>query len=339
MNRDLILKFLNNQTTEKENQKVSRWLSDPKNEEEVSAILKSDWEQTNAAKPEGQFDQSAILNLLKSRIADGREIAVRSGKGTVRNRPFLVRVAAVVLLVLGVGYFYYQLNTQPEIAISPIEMVEKTTAKGQRSIVRLRDGSQVMLHAESRITYGADFGERAREVFLEGEAFFEVAEDIERPFQVRTAHTLTTALGTSFNVMDYPGENQSRISLATGKVKVLKTGQKQEAPLYLEPGEEAVVNSKNGSMARRKFDSKRVLSWTRGVLYFDDTDLQETLKMLERWYDVDFEVLTNRDLSHLKGTGEFENQTLENILRVLSYSMDFSFEIQGREVIVDFNQP
>src|SRR5690606_21518010 len=123
------------------------------------------------------------------------------------------------------------------------EMTEEWTTKsnpiGQKSIIQLADGSKVVLNADSELKFLDNFGQGHREIYLKGEAFFEVALDSLRPFTVYSGESVTMALGTSFNINSYDNK-KVQIQLATGKVKVIHEDKEKE-PVYLDPGEEVIV--------------------------------------------------------------------------------------------------
>ena len=245
------------------------------------------------------------------------------------------KVAAVVLFVTGL-FFTGKYLSNENIENKAIATIQKINAKGQKSTIILKDGSKVYLNSESSIRYFENYGQQTRSVELTGEAFFEVVKDQNRPFIVKSGKITATALGTSFNVRAFKDESFTSVSLATGKVKVEGDFQftESEKDFILNPGEEAVVDEHQ--FIKQKFDAQKVLSWKEGIIYFNDTKLSETLKELERWYDVSFKINNLQSDEGIRGTGSFKNQSLENVLHILGHSMKFEFEIEEREVILNF---
>lgn len=339
MNKALYQKYLKQQTTLKENRRVMKWFADPRNEDEALALFKSGWEGSHELEVDGSFDQLSVLGSIKSKMTDHRAVP---NKKTARQVMWssVFKIAAMLVLAIGLGFVIYNAGVLPKSTTTQVKWIEKITAKGQRSTITMSDGSKVIMNADSKIRYAENYGEKMREVILEGEAFFDVAKDPDRPFKVRTVSSITTALGTSFNVSAYSNDPTSTISLATGKVEVIKTNAKsgELEAIFLEAGEEAVVNGKGPNIVKRDYDPKGALSWKDGILYFDNTSIEETFKLLERWYDVSFVVNGTRDLKKLKGTGEFKNEKLENVLRVLSYTMDFKYNLKGKKIIIDLSK-
>lgn len=339
MKKDLIQRFLEHKTSEEENQRVLQWLSNPENESEAAAIFKTQWDETDSVKVDGEFDKPDTFEKIRLQIKAEEQLA--QNKPVVRkvSIPVWMKVAAVLLVTVGISYLSLTPDVPQQVELAAVKTLEKETRRGQRSTIVLADGSKVILNAESKISYDENFGKNNREIVLQGEAFFEVAKNPELPFRVTSSNAITTAIGTSFNISAYPEMSSSTISLATGKVSVDNTNvdKNSEMITYLLPGEGALVSLGKNEIIKTKFDAKSVMSWKTGILYFDNTPLEETFKRLERWYNVKFEIISSEDISHLKGTGEFENQRLSSVLKVLSYSMNFQYQIKGKTVIIDFD--
>lgn len=148
----------------------------------------------------------------------------------------------------------------------------------------LSDGTKVWINAESEIKYPVVFGPDKREVFITGEAFFEVVKDSLRPFIVHTPNAQTTVLGTSFNVMAYPDERHTEITLLKGAVVVEAAGRNQ----YIKPGQQVQVDNVSKEMNCREVNAGRYASWKDGLFDFEGMKLEDLAVELSRWYDVDF---------------------------------------------------
>lgn len=340
MNRNLVRKLINKECTPEELKQVQNWLVNTDRNEEVTALLKTTWENGNGDSPtNGQRKEEVYRQLMTkmdtSTLSVTRPDEHTSGTSTTFYRKHWWKVAAVVLLAIGV-YFTNRVAPPEPRAPKAVATIEKTNAKGQKSTITLKDGSKVHLNSESTIRYMENYGQQTREIELVGEAFFEVAKDPKHPFIVKAGKITTTALGTSFNVRAFHNETQASVSLATGRVKVEGDVDypESEKDFILKPGEEAIVLE--NQFIKQPFDALKVLSWKDGVILFDDASLDETLKVLERWYDVKFDVMGLTSPEEVRGTGQFKNQSLENVLRILGHSMKFEFEIIERKVLLKF---
>lgn len=146
----------------------------------------------------------------------------------------------------------------------------------------LSDGSRVWLNAKSELKFPVKFDTDKREVFLTGEAYFEVVKDLEYPFIVSTPRTKTTVLGTSFNVMAYQNEAHTEITLESRAVAV-SAGTRQRRII---PGQQVAVSSESFEM--RQVNIAFYTSWKEGLFDFDNMTLDELCVKLGRWYDVEF---------------------------------------------------
>ncbi|MEQ9286641.1 MAG: FecR domain-containing protein [Cyclobacteriaceae bacterium] len=291
--------------------------------------------------PNKESIRKEIYQSIESEILDDKSVQL-NGEGFQKQSlgvSFFLKVAASIILIVGVSYiFFNQLELNTDFKESAVQ-VEKSNARGERSTFRLPDGTIVKLNSDSKLTFAEDFDDKSRQVYLEGEAFFDVVKDANRPFMVHSSGVVTTALGTSFNVkaFDYnEGEDKIEVSLVTGKVSVRKT--KGNVDLILIPGEQALIDG--ASSQKRAFEDAEVLAWKDGVIHFRDTGFTDIIVELERWYDVDFEVegLDDSAGQRLKGTGKFntQKQSLTTVLEVLSYSMNFKYEMNKKRVLIKF---
>ena len=245
----------------------------------------------------------------------------------------LLKIAAVILLTGFLGFLYFSL---PKVkSTDKINWLTYSTKPGIKSSVTLSDGTVVKLNAGSSIRYVQNFVGETREIFLEGEAFFEVAHDTLKPFIVHTQDIATKALGTSFNIKANNSEKIS-ISLITGKVEV-KSQDVKEFLDYLSPGEQVVTLPKGNSWEKESFEEDIVLAWLNQTIIFDDTPLPEAIKMLENWFGVQITLL-NYTEQNLTLSGKYKGETLKNILDGLSYTARFNYEITGKQIKINFKQ-
>ena len=157
------------------------------------------------------------------------------------------------------------------------------TPRGGMSQVILPDGSHVWLNAETRLKYPLSFaGQKVRQIELEGEAYFEVAKDSAHPFRVKTAHQVVDVLGTHFNISAYATQGYTRTTLVEGRVQL--SNEHNEVKLL--PGDQATL-TEEGSFAVAKIDTVYALAWKNGEFMFQNARLDNILRCVARWYDVD----------------------------------------------------
>lgn len=212
------------------------------------------------------------------------------------------------------------------------QLVTVMTLPGQRTTVELPDGSRATLapNTELRYTISADRG--ARELRLDGEAYFEVLHDDARPFRIRTASAVVEDLGTAFVVREYDADQRARVAVRSGAVAIRARHAAGAAATGLRAGQAVDIDS-NGAVIPLTGDTTAYWSWTTGRLVFDATPLPEVLSRLSRWYGVEFR-LTDTTLAGQYFTGAFEAASLPQALEILGPLVHARFEQQARVVIV-----
>ncbi len=246
--------------------------------------------------------------------------------------------AASLIIILSVWYGVYQWNTSTTKGGTQVisNLTTKQTAAGQKTRIFLPDRSVVWLNAESSISYPEDFSDTAREVYLTGEAYFEVEKDQERPFRVQAKELTITALGTAFNVRAHENEGLIQVALAEGKVSV----EGKEYFDHLEPGEAIAADKVNASPGKIRFTKYDIniantTAWKDGVLVFESQKLSRVFETLERWYGVRIHLEGQGDLDLLY-SGKFVAESLDNVLESMRFSYAFDYSIDAKDVHVHF---
>ncbi|MDN5214922.1 DUF4974 domain-containing protein [Fulvivirgaceae bacterium BMA12] len=262
----------------------------------------------------------------------------KSNKGGLRH----LGIAASIAVVLGLSFGLYQFYGSENVANTPdlAQYIKRENPPGVKSVIALADGTKVTLNAASSLEFPKGFKGEERLVYLEGEAFFEVQKNPEKPFIVITNKIATTALGTSFNIHAFPDKKQINVFLVEGKVKVEAfedlDQQQKTKETFLAPGEQVIYKKDKQALKKGKFDSEIAIAWKEGILYFRKADFEEIIDKLEKWYGVKFKIL-NQNQQNMRFSGTFQNETLKNILEAISYSQRFEYQINGDHVTINFN--
>lgn len=244
-----------------------------------------------------------------------------------------LRVAVVLVGVMLSSVLITQIVTKGKLQEEKVALIEKENRVGRQTVV-LPDGSVVVLNAESKLTFPSAFTDEVREVRLSGEAFFDVVKDLTKPFVVKANGLTTHVLGTSFNVKSYPDASSSTIALVSGKVWVEKNVGKEES-MELVPGEAVDFNLEKDEFIKGQFNYMEAVGWKDGVLYLNATPLSQVFDKLELWYGVDFQY-SNLPENTKSVSGSFKNESLDNVLQSVSYTVDFDYTINGKKVTVKF---
>ena len=201
--------------------------------------------------------------------------------------------------------------------------------RGGENTVILADGTTVHLNAGSKLTYPVRFVGKRRLVALEGEAYFDVAEDENHPFVVQTHLGDVIVLGTAFNVNAYTNASVCYTTLVRGKVQF--SAPNVEA-ITLLPGEQAVVSA-NGS-EKRTVDLEEYVGWVEGLYVFNNRSLGEIMETFERWYDIQVYYETE-DLRNITYSGSLKRYgTINSFLEALELTGDLTYKISGRNILI-----
>jgi len=288
--------------------------------------------QTDEVK-QNNFDYIVRKQVIRERLKE--KIDLRNKQRSIKKNTWFLLAASVTFFICVLAAIVYNQGIGADAGELEVKYTEKINQPGIRSIIQLSDGTRIHLNSSSRLRYPDTFSElTAREVELEGEAFFEVQRDESKPFVVHSGNLKTTVLGTSFNIRAYHNLPSS-VALVTGKVTVSKEIADAGAQeIVLEPGQGATLSLKEGKLSTFEFDNKEFLSWKEGVLYFHNANERTVVEKLERWYGVSV-LLLNSPHKKWGYTGEFKNKSLKEVLMSMSFAMDFDYTIKGDSVLIN----
>lgn len=197
--------------------------------------------------------------------------------------------------------------------------------------VELCDGTKVYLNSGTTLEFPSRFDGKVRSVILKGEAYFDVARNVSKPFVVEVDEMKVKVLGTSFNVKSYVDEPGVYTTLVEGSVAILRDGQPEKK---IKPGEQAYYNKGVGTLSIAEVDVKEFTSWKDGVFYFKDIALEEILRIVSRWYDLEVFYM-NQGAKSVIYSGKLPMySSVEDVLRKFEISGDVRFELKGRTLTV-----
>jgi len=302
---------------------IVRYLNHPQDENNLAAINSY---RSKSVEHEKYFHEVVrIWNLSsKSALLDGVDIrqAEASFKRKLKKRSSTLsgllwfRNIAATLILLGIGYWLYNLNSKP--AYLTIK-----TGTGQQDSVLLIDGSKVILAQNSMVRYPVKFAASSREIYLDhGKAFFKIAKDPKHPFSVLMGESKVKVLGTSFNI-DY---SPNRIDLDVKTGRVLFSPYKNGTSSILLAGQALSYNITNKQFSTRI--SQNADSWLTNELVFVDTPLEEVCKQLSSYYQKNILLETNQPLVK-KFNATFRDNTLTEVLAVLKETYGVKITTKG----------
>jgi transmembrane sensor len=288
--------------------------------------------------------------------------SVGPGRGEVSNKKrnwLLAAACTAVIIVCGWWYTAGWVGNKPPVAGGILNKNEIVTRKGSRSNVRLPDGTQVWLNADSKISYAENFQGATREVQLSGEAFFDVVKDITRPFIIHTPAIDIKVLGTAFNVRSYPDEKNTETALVRGEIEVTLTSQ-PDKKIILKPTDKLTVANGNASIYKVREGNATTaaqdapvmtlgkmsfipeadttvspdIMWMNNKLAFDSETFDKVASKIGRWYNKEV-IIKDESLKLLRFTGVFEDEPIEEIMQALQLTNGlFTYEVTNGQVIV-----
>jgi transmembrane sensor len=245
--------------------------------------------------------------------------------------------AAAIVVIAGTTIVWRRIARQPDGSLGSSAAVASSqrTGPGERRVIALPDGSQATLGAASELRLGDGFaagrGGGVRDVFLRGEAIFAVRHDPRRSFRVHAGGAVAEDIGTSFGVRAYPGERGVRVAVSEGSVSLRREGSDSAAAAVLRARDVGRLSDTGDAIVAHGQSVERLLAWASGELAFDDAPLAEVLPELERWYDVEIR-LGDPGLGARHLTATFHGEGIDEVLRVVSMSLELRVERQGRVV-------
>lgn len=271
-------------------------------------------------------------NRATIRLANGQQVALDS-----LQKGVLAQQGDVQLVKLADGQIAYQGATGA--ATGELQYNTLYNPRGSKVIdMALSDGSHVWLNAGSSISYPVSFIGRERKVSIAGEAYFEIAADAAKPFLVSKGGMSVKVLGTHFNVDAYDDANDSKVTLLEGSVKVSNTNGGTTGPgrlseVVLKPAQQAVLTGETGPVGVvDRPDLEAVMAWKNGLFNFNKISLQDAMRQLARWYDVEVE-FQGAELSRTLGGEMQRDLSLSEVLDGLR-DIGVHFRIEGKKIIV-----
>jgi ferric-dicitrate binding protein FerR (iron transport regulator) len=342
---EMVIKDLAGEITPEEGRELQHMMQ----EDTVSArqydMFRTYWSQNNQDYIDGRrlFDNvQARINQLEKEAGTPVMQPVLQPVRNNRRLSWMAAAASLALLMAaGAFYYVYQQGT----------IMQKVTAKGQKSTFIMEDGTRVTLNADSKLEYSKDFAQKNREVYLTGEAFFDVHADAVKPFIIHTSKMDIKVLGTAFNVKSYPDDAFTEATLIKGSIEVTVNDNPAEK-IILRPSQKLVLNSDRDSTKRKisirdltpnvtsmtYFSQKKdsvvmETSWLQNKLVFQDEDFGSLARRMERYYNISIHF--NRvGYRQLRFTGILEGETISEALNALHLTENFNYRIEDSTIVI-----
>ena len=317
---NLLKRFVDGLYTRKDADDLLKHFHAGKYNTEISEAMDNVWEEMKedevSSLQHQQYREEARLLLSRIRKPEKRFSFI----------PYL-RYVAIVAVILSIGWGGVRLIRSNQEKV--LTYTEVHVKNGEHKRIILPDGTSVTLNAGSYLRYPREFITDVRRIEMNGEAFFEVTRDEEKPFLIHTKDADVKVLGTSFNVKAFDMDEQLTVSVQTGKVQV----DLPEAMMRLLPDEQFVMDKTKGEFQKRNEDARLSTAWIKGGLYFNRTPIRTVVNELVRMY--------NRTIEFAPGAeyddyiyGEHDNKSLEAVLKSIQYSTDIKYRIENDKIVL-----
>ena len=353
---NLILRYLSGEATEQEMRQMQFWLQESGENRQWFALHKKLWLSVGACtgydsdqikQGRGKVDlKIRNLELLKNLERANRRIRT------------LAYVASVVLLLGIASVLYVSQNETPAKQGEILAGGEVEVPYGSKSLITLPDGSKVWVNAGSKMSYPADFGVTSRNVYLTGEAYFDVVKMEEIPFYVSTDVLKIKVHGTTFNVKAYTDDNCVETTLDRGVISIIRNDapdheisvepkhkitilrDTKKHPVSSAPAATAAIISSNSSEdqdIQELNSTEAITAWKDNRLVFEQEPLWSVAKQLERRYDVQIR-FNNEKIKSLRYTAAIKEMPIDQVLKAISLSSPINYNIKGTEVTLSENK-
>ena len=323
INWRLLTKYLAGDSDNEETVRVSEWINCNNKNKILFKSIQKDWEKINSIINMKKVDVDSAWENVKQRIlkSEPELIPVTEIKRINTVKLFLyrpLRIAASILLVMGISFGIYKLYVKPYFDNNTII---KTGADKTSRLV-LPDGSQVYLNSGTFIRYANNFGTSSRQIYLKGEAYFDVVKNKDNPFIVTANDAEVQVLGTSFNINTKTSDKNVEVFVESGSVR-LSQKNNCDNNILIEPG---YIGALSGDkLIKSENKDINYLSWKTKYLIFRETSLATVAKKIESVYNTSIR-LSNKEMDNCKLTATFNNASLDSVLKVIEGSFNLQIE-------------
>lgn len=305
-----------------------------------------------------QYLETVFQNLTGDKLLDpgirrfitpeaARLMRMLKKNSHTKKRPLRVwigGIAATLSLIVFSYLAHHNLTWFQESVVQPttspapsiqLPVFQSVTPRGKKGTVNLTDGSRVYLNAASRVSLDAEYNLTNRKLSLDGEAFFDVRHDRNKPFVISTDEMEIEVVGTSFNVKAYSEDPTYTLTVSSGKVNVIlpRIDARRSNKIELQQYQKLIYTPSSGVLEVKKVQPGKDISWKNGALSFEKTPIREVERILERWYDVDL-IIKDYSIYDKALTGVHRNESLKSVMEALTYATGTRYEVKDNCIII-----
>jgi ferric-dicitrate binding protein FerR (iron transport regulator) len=322
---DLIAKYYANECDQKEIEELDNWISENEEHKKIFIQVKQDLEILNINNSMNKINVDSAWDKVKNRIeeADEKEsIAMHSTTGFQFKS--VLKYAAMLILIVGIGFITNKIYQSTNGKLN----TEYAAIDEQGKEIILPDGSIVFLNSESTIFFEKTFAHNERRVILEGEAFFDVTKNPDKPFIIETKSAEVKVLGTSFNVNANLPNKEVEVFVKTGLV-MLSDVDDLNNKILIEPGKIGLL--KNKDLSKEENTDLNKISWKTKEIVFQEDNISNVINTLNKVYNTNISCSDQKVLD-LKYTSTFRNQEIDSILNVICMTLDLKVDYIDNQI-------
>ncbi len=324
LSEDIINKYLTGQCSEEELVEVNAWMKE--SEENARQLFRME-EIYHLGKFNQYADRKQMARAEKQLYKKLDEEKRKQNKILRMHRwmKYAAMIAVILVIGGGSGYWLYQNGNNQHMMVA-------VANEGIVKEIILPDGTKVWLNNLATLKYPREFSEKARNVYLDGEAYFEVTKNRHKPFTVQSDAMRVRVLGTTFNFKCDKNYRIAEVTLIEGEIEV--KGNKEEGQIILAPGQRAELNKNNGRLTVKQVDAKMDAVWHDNLIPFQKADIFTISKALERFYDI--KIILSPDMRADKTySGVLKKKsTIESVLKSLQNSISIDYKIVGNNIFI-----
>jgi ferric-dicitrate binding protein FerR (iron transport regulator) len=278
-------RYLAGEVTADEKRALEDWLKNHPEEQRLLEILRASRDESASS----DIDRMWLNTGLAQDQSSPANHVTGNKRFHIQPRVYrFLRYAALILVGLLLPYFYISGFDLPQWLKPGREMIILNVADGDRQKILLEDGTRILLDAGSLLSYPAEFEAGQRIVSLEGQGFFEVASQADRPFQVQTNEAVIRVVGTKFSVAAWNEIGETRVTVSEGIVSFNSANGSESASVQVKAGYTSFLMDDSSPATPRRTDLQKHLGWMNNTLMVENMPLENILFRMERWYDLEF---------------------------------------------------
>jgi len=316
MTEDFLIKYITGNLNEPESKLAREWINMNDGNRKEFFALKNAYALSKSSKRQLEINEEYKIVARKLNIYSRNKVY------PIVNS--VLKYAAIVVFAMFLGYSIPRMINIPGQA----KMNEIVAPPGQISEIVLSEGTHVWLNSGTSIKFPAQFGTDKREIYISGEAYFEVARDEKTPFIVYAGEIATKVLGTEFNISAYEDANFVETTLVNGSIEILDNS--NHKIVRLKPGQQLFYSTNPKNVSVSEVDTHPYLAWKNGELTFRNKTLKELKPKLERWYNVDI-TFADPKVEEFKFSGTIlKDKPFDQVLMAIKLTLPISYQIDTK---------